>query len=155
MEDRNIKINLQSFFSKGLQNKRNDTQQAVIHPRVIQKKHTDHRCEHRMRACSVTSVVSSSETLYNPWTIARQAPLSMGFSRQKYCNALPCPPSRNLSAPEVKPMSPVLQADSLSTEPLGKHRVGIPDSKWRGRSNLFKLTLERSMYQWRDLKQDS
>ena len=37
---------------------------------------------------SVASVVSDSATL---WTVARQAPLSMGFSRQEYCSGVPCP----------------------------------------------------------------
>ena len=40
-------------------------------------------------------------TLCNPWTVAHQVPLSMGFSRQEYWNGLPCPPSD----PGVEPMS--------------------------------------------------
>ena len=51
------------------------------------------------------------------WTVARQAPLSMGFSRQEYCNGLPSPPPGELPDPRVKPASPVslaLQVDSLS-----------------------------------------
>ena len=39
-------------------------------------------------ACLVTSVVSDCPT---PWTTARQAPLSTGFSRQEYCSGLPFP----------------------------------------------------------------
>ena len=42
---------------------------------------------------STCSVVSDSVT---PWTVARQAPLSMGFSRQEYWSGLPCPPPRDL-----------------------------------------------------------
>ena len=37
------------------------------------------------------------------WTIARQASLSMGFSRQEYWSGLPCPPSGNLPNPEIEP----------------------------------------------------
>ena len=51
-----------------------------------------------------------------PWTIAHQAPLSMGFSRQEYWSALPLPLPRNLPNPGVKPEShafPALAADSL------------------------------------------
>ena len=55
-----------------------------------------------------------------PWTVACQAPLSMGFSRQEYWGALPCPPPGNLPNPGIEPRSPTLQADSLPTEPLGK-----------------------------------
>ena len=40
-----------------------------------------------------------------PWTVARQAPLSMGYSRQEYWSGLPCPPPGNLPNPGVKPVS--------------------------------------------------
>ena len=43
--------------------------------------------------CAVNSVTSDSATL---WTVARQAPLSMGFSRQEYLSGLPCPPPGDL-----------------------------------------------------------
>ena len=51
-----------------------------------------------------------------PRTIAHQAPLSMGLSRQEYWSGLPCPPQGDLLNPGIKPMSPVapaLQMDSL------------------------------------------
>ena len=48
------------------------------------------------------------------------APLFIGFSRQEYCNGLPCPPQGDLLNPGVEPMSPALQADSLPTESPGK-----------------------------------
>ena len=56
------------------------------------------------------SVVSDSVT---PWTVARQAPLSMGFSRQEYWSGLPCPPPGNLPNPGIESASPGLPADSL------------------------------------------
>ena len=40
-----------------------------------------------------------------PWTLAHQAPLSMGFSRREYWSGLPCPPQRDLPDPGVKPAS--------------------------------------------------
>ena len=58
-----------------------------------------------------------------PWTVAHQAPLSMGFSRQKYWSGLLFPPPGDLPDPEIEPVSPVspaLQVDSLPTETLGK-----------------------------------
>ena len=58
------------------------------------------------------SVVSNSYAL---WTVARQAPLSMAFSRQEYWNGLPFPFPGDLSHPEINPGSPTLQADSLLT----------------------------------------
>ena len=55
-----------------------------------------------------------------PWTVARQAPLSMGFSRQEYWSGLPFPSLGDLPDPGIKPGSPAVQADSLLTEPGGK-----------------------------------
>ena len=71
------------------------------------------------------SVISDSAT---PWTVARQAPLSMRFFRQEYWIGLPFPSPGDLSNPGIKPMSPALQMDSLSSEPPGKPKntgVGI------------------------------
>ena len=58
-----------------------------------------------------------------PWTVARQAPLSMGFSRKEYWSELPFPPPGDLPDPGIKltsPMSPALQTNSLPIEPSGK-----------------------------------
>ena len=60
-----------------------------------------------------------------PWTVAHQAPLSMGFLRQAYWNGLPFPSPGDLSDPGIKPTSPALQADSLPSEPSGKPWWGI------------------------------
>ena len=46
-----------------------------------------------------------------PWTIAHQAPQSLGFSRQEYCSGLPSPPPGDFPNPGIKPRSPALQAD--------------------------------------------
>ena len=55
----------------------------------------------------------------NPWTVACQAPLSVGFSRQ-YWSGLPFPSSGDLPGPGIEPRSPALQADALISEPPGK-----------------------------------
>ena len=52
-----------------------------------------------------------------PWTVACQAPLSMGFPRQEYWSGLPLPSPGDLPDPRVDPESPALQADCLPTEP--------------------------------------
>ena len=39
------------------------------------------------------------------WTVARQVPLSMGFSRQEYWNWLVCPPPEDLPDPGIEPVS--------------------------------------------------
>ena len=70
-----------------------------------------------MCVCVSCSVVSDSAT---PWTVAHQAPLSKGFSRQEYWNGLLCPPPGDLPNPGIKLRSPTLQADSLLSEPPRK-----------------------------------
>ena len=55
-----------------------------------------------------------------PWTVAHQAPPSMGFSRQEYWSRLPFPSPGDLPNPGIKPGSPALQADALTSEPPGK-----------------------------------
>ena len=54
--------------------------------------------------------------LATPWTVASQAPLSMGFSRQEHWSGLPFPSPGDLPDPGIKPESPAFQADSLLTE---------------------------------------
>ena len=61
-------------------------------------------------------VIKSCPTLVTLWTVAFQAPLSMGFSRQEYWSGLPCPSPGDLPNPGIKPRSPELQADDLPTE---------------------------------------
>ena len=68
-------------------------------------------------------------------TLAHQAPLSMGFSRQEYWSALPCPPPGDLprSNPEIKPESPVspaLAGGFFMTEPPGKPYVRVVVALW-------------------------
>ena len=70
---------------------------------------------HQVSVCA--KPFQSCQTLWNPWTVACQAPLSMGFSKQKYWNGLPCPPPGDLLDPGMEsgsPASPALQVDSLS-----------------------------------------
>ena len=50
-------------------------------------------------------VVSDSAT---PWTVAYQAPLSVGFSRQEYWSRLPFPSPEDLPDPGIEPRSPTL-----------------------------------------------
>ena len=55
-----------------------------------------------------------------PWTVAWQALLYMGFSRQGYWSGLPFSSRMDLPDPGIKPRCPALQADSLLSEPPGK-----------------------------------
>ena len=71
----------------------------------------------------VVLVTKSCPTLTNPWTVARQAPLSMGFSRQEYWSGLPFPSPGDLPDPGIEPWCASLQVDSLPTELRGKPRA--------------------------------
>ena len=64
-----------------------------------------------------------------PWTVASQAPLSMGFSRQEFWSGLPFPSPGDLPNPGIEPQSPALQADALSSEPPGKPHLRLPQSE--------------------------
>ena len=61
-------------------------------------------------------VAKSCRTPATPWTVAFQAPLSMGFFRQENWSGLPFPSPGDLPDPGIKPRSPALLADSLPTE---------------------------------------
>ena len=60
------------------------------------------------------------QLLATPWTVAHQAPLSMGFSRQEYWSGLPFPSPGDLPDPGIEPGSSASQADALPSEPPGK-----------------------------------
>ena len=70
--------------------------------------------------CAVCLVAQSCPTLANPHTVACQASLSMGFSRQEYWSGLPFPSPGDLLNSGIEPGSPALQADSLLTELPGR-----------------------------------
>ena len=69
--------------------------------------------------CKVKSL-SRVQLFVTPWTVAQQAPPSMGFSRQEYWSGLPFLSLGDLPDPGIKPRSPALQADALTSEPPGK-----------------------------------
>ena len=80
--------------------------------------------------CSVqvASVVPDSLT---PWTVARQAPLSMGFPRQEYWRGLPCPPPGDLPDPGIKPSS--------LTSPALAGRFFTTSTSWEAQEYATKL----------------
>ena len=61
------------------------------------------------------------------WTVAYQAPLSMGFSRQEYWSGLPFPSPGDLPNPGIEAESCSLQADASTSEPPGKPQGGGRD----------------------------
>ena len=78
-----------------------------------------------LKSESESEVTQSCPTLCDPWIVARQAPLSMGFSRQEHWSRLPFPSSGDLLDPGIEPWSPALKAVSLSSEPPGKPNTYI------------------------------
>ena len=74
-------------------------------------------CFSRVRLCAT------------PWTIACQAPLSMGFSRQEYWSGLPCPPPWDLPDPGIETTSlksPALAGGFFTTSATWE--AGVPSS---------------------------
>ena len=56
-------------------------------------------------ACMLITPFSHVHLFVTPWTVALQAPLSIGFSRQEYWSGWPCPPLGDLPDPGIKPAS--------------------------------------------------
>ena len=66
-----------------------------------------------------------------PWTVARQAPLSVGFSRQEYWSGLPFPSPGDLPDPGIEPLSPALAA-KLSHQGSPKYSIINSESpEWK------------------------
>ena len=82
-----------------------------------------------LNCCSVirkkVKSLSRVQLFAAPWTVARQAPLSLEFSRQVYWSGLPFPSPQNLSDRAVAVRSPALQAESLPSDPPGKPSIVI------------------------------
>ena len=66
--------------------------------------------------CVCTQLLSCVLLFVTPWTIACQAPLSMGFFQAKSRSGLPFPPPGNLPDPEIKPVSPAFSGRFFTTE---------------------------------------
>ena len=69
---------------------------------------------------SVCWLLSCVQLFAALWTVACQAPLSMGFSRQEYWSGLPCSSPGDLPNLEIAPRSPVLQVDSFAVWATGE-----------------------------------
>ena len=83
-------------------------------------------------ACVCAQLLSHVWLFVTPWTVARQAPLSMGFPRQKYCSGLPFPSPGDPSDPGMEPTSPASQAGSLPPAP--------PGTKWQRQLTIWLAT---------------
>ena len=75
-----------------------------------------------------------------PWTVAHQAPLSMGFPRQDDWIGLACPSPGDLPDPGIKPSSPALAGRFFTTEPPGKSQTSTD------RTSNLRLFLNPSVF---------
>ena len=75
-----------------------------------------------MRAC-ILSRFSRVQLFVTLWTVAHQAPLSVGFRRQEYWSWLPLPPPGHLPDRGIEPASPALAGGFFTSEPPGKPRA--------------------------------
>ena len=93
------------------------------------------------------------------WTVAHQAPLYMGFSRQEYWGGLPCPPPGDLPNPGIKPMSPIssaLAGSFFTTSAMAHSRCSTNSwmSEWKqccggnrtSRDKMIELYCERKLH---------
>ena len=65
-------------------------------------------------------LLSRGQIFATPWTVAYEAPPSMGFSRQEYWSGVPLPSPGDLPNPGIESESPALEADTSTSEPPGK-----------------------------------
>ena len=77
-----------------------------------------------------------------PWTVAYQAPLSMGFSRQECWSGLPFPSPGDLPDPGIEPRSPTLQVDALPSEPPGKPVNSHPINSFKSGDKFIILDMK-------------
>ena len=113
---------VQVGFRKG-RNQRSNCQ----HPLDIRKSKGIKKINKKSTSASLTTLklstvwkwksLSRVRLFSTPWTVACQAPLPMGFSRQECWNGLPLPSPGDILNPGIEPWSPTLQADSLLSEP--------------------------------------
>ena len=94
-----------------------------------------------------------------PWTVAHQAPLYMGFSRQDYWRGLPCPSPGDLSDPGIETLSPALVDGFFTTAPPGK-TLRWDEVRCRRRAKIRerdrgKRHTERKMRKMRQIERNS
>ena len=99
-------------FSRGSSQPRDRTQVSCIVSKTLY--HLSHHGSPKVKSLSRVRLFAT------PWTVAHQAPPSMGFSRREYWSGVPFPSLGDLPDPGIEPRSPALQAEALTSEPPGK-----------------------------------
>ena len=83
------------------------------------------------------------------WAVAHQAPLSVGFSRQKYWSGLPCPSQGDLSDPGIKPVSPAFVGWFFSTWEAPRKRMHPTQSELSTKAPCLRAWAHY-LYRWND-----
>ena len=86
--------------------------------------------------------LSRVQFFVTPWTVAYQAPPSMGFSWQEYWSGLPFPSPGNLPDLGIEPGSPTLQVDALPSEPPGKPVNSHPINSFKSGDKFIILDMK-------------
>ena len=105
--------NLETFFHKYTYEHKQILSTQCHHKTICQSKPLS-------KTISSVQLLSRVQLFATPWTVACQAPLSMGFSRQQSWSELPFPSPGDLPNPGLEPSPPALQTDALLSEPPGK-----------------------------------
>ena len=112
--------------------------------------HHNHTLTILRNVCTLSHV----RLFVTPWTVAHQAPPSMGFSRQEYWSGLPFPSLGDLSDPGIEPTSPTLVGGFFTTAPPGKtqwlRRTALVSWKWRQDLPNCHASLIQSLKRWDD-----
>ena len=104
------------------------------------------------------SCLSHVQLFATLWTMAHQAPLSMGFSKQEYWNGLPCSPPGHLSHLGIEPtslLSPALAGRFLTLAPPGKPWRLLRDSEMKLRPEMMSKSKEKSVGRGAHVERDT
>ena len=88
----------------------------------------------------IVQLLSHVQLFATPWTIAHQAPLSVGFLRHEYWSGLTLPPPGDLPDPGIERRSPALAGRFFPTEPPGKPMFLYAFSKYYMSSLSSRMT---------------
>ena len=94
-----------------------------------------------------------SDSFATPWTVAHQAPLSMGFPRQEHWSGLPFPSPGDLPDPGIKPVSLALAGGFFITEPPGKPEFPVRSAVFHfirdAKKRTLNTTLKKCLHLWK------